>query len=76
MRLPQQSQSPFGRGTTSQRHKVICQPSGSEGNDRREHGKSLLIVAGQGNVDRIQQLIDAGGDPNYKAKEDDESAFA
>ncbi|KAH8765212.1 ankyrin repeat-containing domain protein [Hyaloscypha sp. PMI_1271] len=65
---------PFGRGLRHQGTRLFAALRVSR-DDRREHGKSLLIVAGQGNVDRIQQLIDAGGDPNYKAKEDDESAL-
>jgi ankyrin repeat protein len=64
----------FGRGLRHKGTRLFAALRVS-GDDRREHGKSLLIVASQGNVDRIQQLIDAGGDPNYKAKEDDESAL-
>jgi len=49
--------------------------SGLGGHDRREHGKSLLIVAAQGNLQRVQQLLDLGADANYKSETDGESAL-
>lgn len=66
----------FGKGV---RHRTssILGALGLGGHNRREHAKSLLIVLSHGkeNIQRIQQLIEQGADPNYKSEDDGEAVL-
>lgn len=66
----------FGKGVRHHTSSILG-ALGLGGQDRREHSKSLLIVLSRGkeNIQRTQQLIEQGADPNYKSEDDGEAVL-